>query len=280
MAEKLHLIFLLLLTTLTLASTAAIIAQPTNTDSTQHLHNIVEALIGTDDFANWAGVLSATDPSTFPLTATLFLPMNESFSQTSSSSSNGFDPSVFAYHVIPQRLSFIDLQRFAIGSQLPTLLPNKTIVITSNSTANYTINQSRVSHPNLYINGVVAVHGIESPLSYATQDSTTPLILPGNGAPGTGVSAPGGVGEGVNSTSGVVHSNAPNLCTKIAFVLSVSIAALTSNNEAMFEAKERKKVFEEITEERRGDLGSCFDIFLVIVALRPSSSRFFFFVAV
>ncbi|MCL7038306.1 hypothetical protein MKW94_011472, partial [Papaver nudicaule] len=50
---------------------------------------------------------------------------------------------------------------FAVGSRIPTLLPEKTLLVTNNSKSNYTINEILITNPDLYMNGAVVVHGIE-----------------------------------------------------------------------------------------------------------------------
>ncbi|OVA10044.1 FAS1 domain [Macleaya cordata] len=138
-----------------------------NRASDQQLRNIIEALMGTQDFSNWAVVLSTTDPSTFPLTATLFIPSDNALSNITPTEFRQFHPSIFAYHIIPQQLNFSLLKTFKIGSRIPTLLPNNTILVTTNSESNYTIDDSQIIHPDLYINGAIAVHGIGSLLNYS-----------------------------------------------------------------------------------------------------------------
>ncbi|KAI3851849.1 hypothetical protein MKW98_001800 [Papaver atlanticum] len=140
--------------------------------SEQQFQNIIEALMATQDYSNWAEVLSITDPFTFPITATFLIPgdnplINTSTSSSSSSSSSSQSlTSTIGYHIIPQQLPFSVLQTFAIGSRIPTILPEKTILVTNNSQSNYTIDEIQITYPDLYINGAVVVHGIKSTLNY------------------------------------------------------------------------------------------------------------------
>ncbi|OWM74675.1 hypothetical protein CDL15_Pgr004638 [Punica granatum] len=119
------------------APTAAAHVQAYGDDrlSPQQHHNIINALIGSGDFGNWGKILSTTDPSMFPLSATLFVPGDSGFSSFSAnrlssyaSPANdpdpdptviGIDPLRFSYHIVPQRLSFSDLILFPINSRLP-----------------------------------------------------------------------------------------------------------------------------------------------------------------
>ncbi|KAI3940041.1 hypothetical protein MKW92_050331 [Papaver armeniacum] len=138
--------------------------------SEQQYQNIIEALMATQDYSNWAEVLSITDPFTFPITATFLIPgdnpLINTTSTSSSSSSSQSLTSTIGYHIIPQQLPFSVLQTFAIGSRIPTLLPEKTILVTNNSQSNYTIDEIQITYPDLYINGAVVVHGIKSTLNY------------------------------------------------------------------------------------------------------------------
>ncbi|OVA10045.1 FAS1 domain [Macleaya cordata] len=133
----------------------------------QHLQNIIETVMGAGEFSNWTVVLSTTDPSKFPPTATLFIPTDNALSNITDSQFFQFDPSTLAYHILPQRLPFSLLQNFKIGSRIPSLLPNKTILVTNNSESNYTIDNSQITHPDLYINREISVHGIGSLLNYS-----------------------------------------------------------------------------------------------------------------
>ncbi|KAL0398188.1 UNVERIFIED_CONTAM: hypothetical protein Sradi_2162100 [Sesamum radiatum] len=133
------------------------------------LHNIIDALIGTGDFVGWANLLSSTDPSAFPLTATLFIPSNDAVSHLPSANTAGidYDPFLIPYHIIPQRLTFSDLQQFRVHSRLPTLLPSKYIVITNNSSSNFTVDDSQITQADIFVNVAFSVHGIEKVLDYS-----------------------------------------------------------------------------------------------------------------
>ncbi|KAI3912482.1 hypothetical protein MKX01_020500 [Papaver californicum] len=150
--------------------------------SEQQFENIIEALMATQDYSNWAEVLSITDPFTFPITATFLIPSDNPLINTTSSSYSSSQSlsSTIGYHIIPQQLSFSVLQTFAIGSRIPTLLPEKTILVTNNSRSNYTIDEIQITYPDLYMNGAVVVHGIKSTLNYtvfgAAKDDTSGFL--------------------------------------------------------------------------------------------------------
>ncbi|KAI3956917.1 hypothetical protein MKX01_000951 [Papaver californicum] len=130
--------------------------------SEQEFENIIEALMATQDYSNWDEFKTHflqhfLIPSDDPLIST---------TSTSSSCSQSLSLTI-GYHIIPQQLSFSVLQTFAIGSRIPTLLHEETILVTNNSKSiNYTINEIQITYPDLYMNGAVVVHGIKKILNY------------------------------------------------------------------------------------------------------------------
>uniref|UniRef100_A0A803L5J6 FAS1 domain-containing protein n=1 Tax=Chenopodium quinoa TaxID=63459 RepID=A0A803L5J6_CHEQI len=96
----------------------------------QQFNAIIDSIVGAGDFSNWASLLSHADPSMFPLTATLFVLEN------GGNSSSPVDPLLFSYHIVPRRLTFSELRQLPNGARLPTLLPRKTLLITSNFSVN------------------------------------------------------------------------------------------------------------------------------------------------
>ncbi|KAL6140081.1 hypothetical protein ACLB2K_058382 [Fragaria x ananassa] len=71
------------------------------------------------------------------------------------------------YHTSPVRVSIEDLINQPQGSCLPTLYRNKTVAITKIDRRNLTvqINRVRISHPNLFQEGSVSIHGVPSPFA-------------------------------------------------------------------------------------------------------------------
>ncbi|KNA06408.1 hypothetical protein SOVF_181380 [Spinacia oleracea] len=65
--------------------------------------------------------------------ATLFTPSDSSFSLSSSASSAAGQPSLslLQFHFCPRYYSFVDLQSLSPAAEIPTLLPNKSLTITS-----------------------------------------------------------------------------------------------------------------------------------------------------
>ncbi|XVF26315.1 hypothetical protein REPUB_Repub14bG0005700 [Reevesia pubescens] len=142
------------------------------------LNNIIDALIGAGDFNNWANMLSASaDLLMLPLSATLFVPSDHvalfpfpdplpTSSTATATSAFAFDPLVVPYHIVPQRLTFSQLTLFQPFSRLPTLLPSESILITNTSHSNFTLDNSQISYPDLYLTSAIAVHGIAALLKY------------------------------------------------------------------------------------------------------------------
>ncbi|KAI3905785.1 hypothetical protein MKW92_024541 [Papaver armeniacum] len=134
------------------SSTFNIFKKEASSDSEQQFEKIIEALMATQDYSNWAEVH----------TATFLIPTDDNpFSSSCQSLS-----STIGYHIVPQQLSFSVLRTFPIGSRIPTLLPEKSIIVTNNSKSNYTIDEIQITYPDLYVNGAVVVHGINSTLNY------------------------------------------------------------------------------------------------------------------
>ncbi|KAK9267828.1 hypothetical protein L1049_010264 [Liquidambar formosana] len=193
----------------------------------QQLNNIIDALIGAGDYGNWANIISAADPSTFPFTVTLFIPGDDAITHlptTTTTPSITFDPFIFPYHIVPQRLSFSDLQLFKIKSRLPTLLPDKSILITNNSRSNFTVDDAPITHPDLYTTESVSVHGVGAVLDYSAYGGgiTLPDPLPTPSQPEV-VSPPPPLLLG--DFMGRGRSEAACLCTEFPIVVSVVCAA-------------------------------------------------------
>ncbi|KAK3030865.1 hypothetical protein RJ639_037322 [Escallonia herrerae] len=189
----------------------------------QQLSNIIDALIGAGDFSAWANILSNADLSTLPLSATLFIPSSTALSSTTATVT--FDPFMIPYHIVPQRLSFSDLQLFKTHTRLPTLLPSKTLLITNNSPANFTIDSSPVTHPDIYANSAVCVHGIKTLLDYNVYgDNFFPPPESTASPPQTGVNQflPG---EDAMGYIGRRSDAAACLCTEFPIVFSMLCAA-------------------------------------------------------
>ena len=66
-----------------------------------------------------------------------------------------------SYHILTQRLTFMDLQRIPTGQTVETLLRTFTVLVTNNPTDNLTfIDDVLVLYPNLFLGSNIAVHGM------------------------------------------------------------------------------------------------------------------------
>ncbi|GMY38123.1 fas1 domain-containing protein [Fagus crenata] len=107
------------------------------------------------------------NPLTLPLSATLFIPQGDRNGESLNMGMDmGMDPFILPYHIIPQRLTFSDLQLLNTNTRLPTLLTAKTILITNTSTSNFTLDDSPITQPDVYTTNAVTVHGIATLLDY------------------------------------------------------------------------------------------------------------------
>ncbi|XP_074327172.1 uncharacterized protein LOC141665088 [Apium graveolens] len=135
------------------------------------LNTIIDSLTSQPGFQIWANLLSSSTSSLnlLPLTATLFIPSNTAISHlpTATSSPLNFDPLLILYHISPTRLSFSDLHLFQPSSRIPTLLPSRSILITNTTSHNFTLDNSRITHPDMFLSSSIAVHGIQHILDYA-----------------------------------------------------------------------------------------------------------------
>ncbi|KAK1395527.1 FAS1 domain-containing protein [Heracleum sosnowskyi] len=129
---------------------------------------IMQALFTSQgDFTIWCMLLTGhTTGPVLPLYATLFVPSNPSVIDLRHAKPAEIDPFLMPYHVVPQRLSFDDLLGLDLETRLPTLLPSKSIIITSNSSSNFTVGDTQITHPNTYLSPNIAVHGIKSTFNY------------------------------------------------------------------------------------------------------------------
>lgn len=75
------------------------------------------------------------------------------------------DPLVVRYHVIPHAFSFFHLKQFKSGTRFPPLLHKKSIIINYNDGTSFAIDGNLISHPDMFYDGKVAIHGVETLLT-------------------------------------------------------------------------------------------------------------------
>ncbi|WOH01557.1 hypothetical protein DCAR_0520941 [Daucus carota subsp. sativus] len=180
-ANLLVLLLLTAITSLNLHSTSAATTPSTLPLSTHEAAAIVEALIEKGGFTIWAKLFanSKTRPL-LPAKATIFVPTDAAMSHLHYATD--MDPYLIPYHVTPKHhLLYSELYHLKPLSLLPTLVPSKTILITSTSPSNYRVDNSLITHPNLYLSPRIAIHGINKILDLHPQRSKMlPLVRAGD----------------------------------------------------------------------------------------------------
>ncbi|KAE9604572.1 putative FAS1 domain-containing protein [Lupinus albus] len=175
-----HLLLLLILLTMLTTTTPQPISpspspspsqSPSKPIEVQQMNNIMDALIGANDFT------TMLNPKMLPLTLTLFIPHHNTFFHNNNNHPP-LDPFLFPYHVIPQRLTFSDLLLLPPTTNLPTLLPYRTISVTNNSATNYSLNGVPLTHPDLYSTPSLVVHGVANILDYSLSGDGIPSPPP------------------------------------------------------------------------------------------------------
>ncbi|XP_030541246.2 fasciclin-like arabinogalactan protein 21 [Rhodamnia argentea] len=128
----------------------------------------VPSLTDSPSFTTWNG------PST------LFAPSDSSIVSCASCSI----PRILSEHIVPGLFSFNYLQKLAFGTKVETMSSGHCLTITSGThqatnTTRIFINGVEISHPDMFSNGVVVVHGLEgfiaplSPFSCSVEKMTS-----------------------------------------------------------------------------------------------------------
>ncbi|WVZ12974.1 hypothetical protein V8G54_017504, partial [Vigna mungo] len=86
------------------------------------------------------------------------------------------DPFLFPCHVVSQQLPFSDLLLLSRCARLPTLLTAKTIFVTDNSPANFSLNHTPFTHPDLFSTPSL-VHNVQSFLDYSLGSRLNDVVL-------------------------------------------------------------------------------------------------------
>ncbi|XP_024199955.2 proline-rich protein 36-like, partial [Rosa chinensis] len=193
----------------------------------QQLNNIIDALIGSGDFGSWVNIITAANPLALPLSATVFVPQNDAVTRVPAA-----DPFLLPYHVVPQRLTFADLRLFKTNSRLPTLLPGKFIVVTSNSESNFTVDDSTITQPDVYVTANVVVHGVATVLDYSVYGVATVVSMPKpKQQPSPAPPSPGQLlPAGVSIPPWKSGATTPCLCVQFPVGLMVAFAVLGLRN--------------------------------------------------
>ncbi|CAN6480230.1 unnamed protein product [Victoria cruziana] len=150
--------------------------------ASDQLRNVIQALVGAGDFGEWSDVLYGLEPISLPSKATLFLPSDQGLMRLPSEI-DSFSALV-RYHIVPQQLSFYDLLRNEAGARLPTMLPNRTILVTNNTRFNFTLDDCSVIYPGIYYDRAIAAHGISCLLDYSLYGVQRETTLRSDGSKG------------------------------------------------------------------------------------------------
>ncbi|KAJ7538786.1 hypothetical protein O6H91_11G062900 [Diphasiastrum complanatum] len=164
----------------------------------RQLNTVIDTLRRAGPYSVMAEALNALGLQVLPPGSTLFVPTDGALSVIQRSSV--LVPLV-QYHVALVQLRFPQLLESKVGTRIPTLLPDNTIVITNNTMVGYTIDNVYLAYPDLYNDAVISIHGIEgifnatlyghvdSPAANSTDTSSittvssSPASAPFSGAP-------------------------------------------------------------------------------------------------
>ncbi|KAL2652798.1 hypothetical protein R1flu_020926 [Riccia fluitans] len=115
------------------------------------------------------------------------------------------------YHVIQELLPYSRLASLGVGTRLPTFLGDETVVVSSNTVYNFSLNNAMVIVRDLYIDSTIAVHGINAVLddvhfndgaNFPPPDAKAPAGVPSPPppaqGPSPGVSSPAPAGTNIS----------------------------------------------------------------------------------
>ncbi|KAJ8623778.1 hypothetical protein MRB53_032308 [Persea americana] len=122
----------------------------------------------------WAYFFKSMSAMDLPPSLTIFWPTGEDESMIPDQWIS--EPDVVLYHIVPGKLSYWQLSRLAAaGERIPTLLPYKSIMLTTDKSCNVSVNHIQITHPEKFHNGAAVVHGVSTPLNYSLYgDQTKP----------------------------------------------------------------------------------------------------------
>ncbi|XP_074324137.1 uncharacterized protein LOC141661062 [Apium graveolens] len=104
-----------------------------------------------------------------PVNATMFAPNDAALSQL-----GYISPHLIPYHISPSLHDLYDLKPLSL---LPTLVPWKTILITSTLPSRIKIDNAIITRPYIYLSRQLVVHGINHILDLHPQRSSMPPLL-------------------------------------------------------------------------------------------------------
>ncbi|KAJ8637787.1 hypothetical protein MRB53_012054 [Persea americana] len=120
---------------------------------------VIESKIGIEARERWIGFVSGIGVANLPPSATVFFPTGEVMPELWIT-----DPQVIRYHIVPRAISYWQLSKHsAADNLLPTLLPYKSINVTGDTICSViNVDNVLITHPEMFNDGSIAVHGISS----------------------------------------------------------------------------------------------------------------------
>ncbi|KAJ8623779.1 hypothetical protein MRB53_032309 [Persea americana] len=136
--------------------------------------NYLEKMRNYIEGQRWANFFNSMRAMDLPPSLTIFWPTGEDESMIPDQWA--LEPDVVRYHIVPRKLSYWQLSLLAAaGEQIPTLLPYKSIILTTDKSCNVSVNYVHITHPEKFHNGAALVHGVSIPLNYSFYgDQTMP----------------------------------------------------------------------------------------------------------
>ncbi|WOG83922.1 hypothetical protein DCAR_0103100 [Daucus carota subsp. sativus] len=133
-----------------------------------------EAQLCESNFTIWAHLLNISKTQlVLPVNATMFAPTDAAITHLAELNAH-----LIPYHITPNHhLLFSHLLNLKPLSLLPTLVPDKTILITSTVPWSYKVDKAIITQPNIYISSRLVVHGIDHVLDLHPQRSSMPPLL-------------------------------------------------------------------------------------------------------
>ncbi|WCJ33517.1 hypothetical protein M5689_014872 [Euphorbia peplus] len=118
------------------------------------------AVLSNSGYNSMALTLEFASPSIFPIQSpslTIFSPLDSAFSKSGQPSL-----SLLQFHFSPLSLSMHSLKSFPPGTKIPTLLPNRSIIVTSSiSGSMFSINGVGINGSVVYDDGSLVIFGID-----------------------------------------------------------------------------------------------------------------------
>ncbi|KAK1372119.1 FAS1 domain-containing protein [Heracleum sosnowskyi] len=149
---------------------------------------VIKTLLCQGGFTIWAKLLDVSKTKlVLTVNATMFVPTDAAIMDLRYATE--MNPSLIPYHVTPKHhLLLSDLYHLKPLTLLPTLVPWKTILITSTLLSNYKIDNAIITQTDIYVSSRLVVHGINHILDLNPQRSSMPPLLRSGNVLGASIS--------------------------------------------------------------------------------------------